>query len=63
MKKYFLFVGRIVKKKGLSWFSTNVLPYFPDYKLKVVGPIGSQKSLIFLKIIMLNIWVQFHKKS
>ena len=43
-EKYFLFVGRIVERKGLSWFSTNVLPYFPDYKLKVVGPIGSQKE-------------------
>ena len=43
-EKYFLFVGRIVVRKGLSWFSQNVLPYFPDYKLKVIGPIGSKKE-------------------
>ncbi len=42
--KYFLFVGRIVKRKGLSWFVKNILPNFPDYKLKVVGPIGDKKE-------------------
>ena len=43
-EKYFLFVGRIIKRKGLSWFSNNVLPHFPGYKLKIVGPIGEQKE-------------------
>jgi phosphatidylinositol alpha-1,6-mannosyltransferase len=43
-EKYFLFVGRIVERKGLSWFSNNILPYYPDFKLKVVGPIGNQKE-------------------
>ena len=39
-ENYFLFVGRIIERKGLSWFTNNILPYFPDVKLKVVGPIG-----------------------
>ncbi len=42
--KYFLFVGRIVKRKGLSWFVKTILPNFSDYKLKVVGPIGDKKE-------------------
>tara|TARA_Y100001958_G_scaffold147662_1_gene128518 strand:+ start:939 stop:2024 length:1086 start_codon:yes stop_codon:yes gene_type:complete len=42
--KYFLFVGRIVERKGLSWFVKNILPYFSNYKLKVVGPIGDKKE-------------------
>ena len=43
-EKYFLFVGRIVERKGLSWFSNTIMPNFPEYKLKVVGPIGNQKE-------------------
>lgn len=44
-EKYFLFVGRLVERKGLSWFSNNVLPFFPDYKLKVVGPASDKEEL------------------
>jgi len=44
--KYFLFVGRIVKRKGLSWFIKNILPNFPEYRLKVVGPIGDKKEYL-----------------
>ena len=54
-EKYFLFVGRIVERKGLSWFSNTIMPNFPEYKLKVVGPIGNQKSLKVQKLVMLII--------
>jgi phosphatidylinositol alpha-1,6-mannosyltransferase len=43
-ENYFLFVGRIVKRKGLSWFVKNVLPNFPNYRLKVVGPIADKQE-------------------
>ena len=36
---YILFVGRQVKRKGLSWFITNVLPHLGIHlTLKVAGP-------------------------
>jgi glycosyltransferase involved in cell wall biosynthesis len=36
---YILFVGRLVKRKGLGWFIANVLPRLdPHLTLKVVGP-------------------------
>lgn len=35
----FFFIGRIVKRKGLSWFCENVLNHFPDTKLYFAGPI------------------------
>jgi len=36
--RYILFVGRIVPRKGLSWFAKNVLPRLPkDITLKIVG--------------------------
>lgn len=42
-EKYFLFVGRICKGKGTRWaveaFS-NVIKFFPDYKLLIVGEGG-----------------------
>jgi len=41
---YFLFVGRIVERKGLSWFVLNVLPLFKNMKLKVVGPIVDKEE-------------------
>ena len=43
-ENYFLFVGRIVKRKGLSWFVKNVLPNFPNHRLKVVGPIADKQE-------------------
>jgi glycosyltransferase involved in cell wall biosynthesis len=43
-ENYFLFVGRIVKRKGLSWFVKNVLPNFPSHRLKVVGPIADKQE-------------------
>jgi len=43
-ENYFLFVGRIIERKGLSWFAQKILPHFPDFKLKVVGPIGDIKE-------------------
>lgn len=46
--KYFLFVGRLIKRKGLSWFSQNILPKFPNYKLKVVGPLGEKEESLVL---------------
>lgn len=52
--KYFLFVGRIVKRKGLSWFVKNILPKFPEYKLKVVGPIGDKKEFNESKNLMVE---------
>lgn len=42
--KYFLYVGRIVNRKGLSWFANKVLPNFPNHKLKIVGPIVDEKE-------------------
>ena len=41
-EKYFLFVGRIIERKGLSWFAETILKEFNDYSLKVVGPIIDQ---------------------
>jgi len=38
-EKYFLFVGRIIERKGLSWFAETILQEFKDYNLKVVGPV------------------------
>ncbi len=46
--KYFLFVGRLIKRKGLSWFIKNILPKFPNYKLKVVGPLGEKEESLAL---------------
>ena len=35
----FFFIGRIVERKGLSWFCENVLIHFPETKLYFAGPI------------------------
>lgn len=36
--RYVLFVGRVVPRKGLSWFTVNVLPRLPEgVTLKIVG--------------------------
>tara|TARA_B100002019_G_scaffold89017_2_gene77034 strand:- start:117 stop:1172 length:1056 start_codon:yes stop_codon:yes gene_type:complete len=35
----FFFIGRIVERKGLSWFCENVLNHFPNTKLYFAGPI------------------------
>ena len=36
--RYILFIGRLVPRKGASWFARNVLPRLPsDISLKVVG--------------------------
>jgi len=48
-QKYFLFAGRIVKRKGLSWFVENILEKFPDYKLIVVGTIIDEKEFNKIK--------------
>jgi glycosyltransferase involved in cell wall biosynthesis len=48
-KKYFLFAGRIVERKGLSWFVNNVLQNFPDYKLIVVGTIIDKEEFNKIK--------------
>ena len=48
-KNYFLFAGRIVQRKGISWFVENVLPTFPDYKLIVVGTIVEEDEFNKIK--------------
>ena len=43
---YLLFVGRLVPRKGLSWFIRNVLPELPEeVRLKVVGTPWEQREL------------------
>ncbi len=43
---YVLFVGRLVPRKGLSWFIRNVLPDLPeDVRLKVVGTPWEKREL------------------
>ena len=49
-EKYFLFVGRIIERKGLSWFANKILPQFPEVKLKVAGPIGDIKEFESSKV-------------
>lgn len=42
-ERYLLFVGRIVRRKGLSWFVRAVLPRLPaDVTLKVVGRVWDE---------------------
>ncbi len=48
-KNQIFFLGRIVERKGLSWFVENILVHFKDLKLVFAGPIINQ--LEFNKII------------
>jgi phosphatidyl-myo-inositol dimannoside synthase len=41
-KNQFFFLGRITKRKGVSWFVREVLPNFPEKKLIVAGPISDK---------------------
>lgn len=44
--RYVLFVGRVVPRKGLSWFTQNVLSRLPDgVALKIVGAPWDQAEL------------------
>ncbi len=44
--RYILFVGRIVPRKGVSWFAQNVMPNLPEgLKLKIVGAAWDKKEL------------------
>lgn len=47
-ERYILFVGRIVKRKGLGWFVSNVLPRIDNsVRLKVVGiPTDEEETMI-----------------
>ena len=38
----FFFLGRIAKRKGVSWFTSQILPNFPDKKLLIAGPISDK---------------------
>lgn len=40
----FFYVGRIVKRKGISWFIKNVLVHFPEKKLLISGPILDKRE-------------------
>jgi len=44
-QKVILAVGRAVKRKGFSWFTTQVLPNIEDACLIMVGPAVNTKSL------------------
>ncbi len=45
-ERYVLFVGRIVPRKGLAWFSNNVLPQLPKgVRLKIVGTVWDKAEL------------------
>lgn len=53
-KKVLLTVGRLVKRKGVAWFTGNVMPRLPDDHLYIVlgasGPeLGAMRHLIELK--------------
>lgn len=39
-KNQLFFLGRITKRKGVSWFVNHVLPNFPEKKLLFAGPIS-----------------------
>lgn len=42
-ERYVLFAGRLVRRKGLSWFVSSVLPLLPpDIELKVAGTIWEE---------------------
>jgi phosphatidylinositol alpha-1,6-mannosyltransferase len=41
-KNQFFFLGRIAKRKGVSWFTSQILPNFPDKKLLIAGPISDK---------------------
>ena len=45
-KKVLLTVGRLVKRKGVEWFVTNVLPILPDNIIYVVVGNGPEKDNI-----------------
>lgn len=45
----FFFIGRIVKRKGLSWFCENVLNHFQDTKLYFAGPIVDKNEFYKIK--------------
>lgn len=43
-KNQFFFLGRITKRKGVSWFVNQVLPNFPEKKLLFAGPITDKSE-------------------
>ena len=50
LKKYILFVGRLAKRKGLSWFVNNILPDIsPNIELKVAGVIWDKSEYLNIK--------------
>ncbi len=44
-EKYFLFVGRNVPRKGMSWFSNEILNNYKNFKMYAVGPIIDKEEL------------------
>ena len=47
-KNQLFFIGRIVKRKGLSWFCKNVLSQFKDTKLFFAGPIIDREEFDYV---------------
>ncbi|HIO23111.1 MAG TPA: glycosyltransferase family 1 protein [Nitrospinaceae bacterium] len=49
-ERYILFLGRLVRRKGASWFAKNVLPTLPkDVKFYVAGKIWNGTEVEMLK--------------
>jgi len=44
-ENYFLFVGRNVPRKGMSWFSNEILNHYKNFKMYAVGPIVDKEEL------------------
>ncbi len=45
-KKILLTVGRLVKRKGVAWFITNVLPLLPENIIYIIVGKGAEKVII-----------------